>query len=393
MLYLISVIIFFAVLAVLIYRDKKIQVVGYILFMRRTKRFRSIIDRTAKRLPRFWKFFGTIAVISSFVFMAVGLFLMFMGANFILAKQITEPAASLILPTPTPQPVSAPGVIGIPFWFWIIAVAVIMVPHEFMHGVLARVEKVRLKSVGLLLLLIIPGAFVEPDERQLKKKRLLSKLRVFAVGSFINIIIGLALLMLASQMWHANVQPGLLITSVNQSSPAYASGLRPGMVIQSIGDREMETSFWDYSFLILRLHDSASEKAPNRIAQLMLFYTLADYKPNETVKIVVNGEGREITLGENPSIKGFAYMGIGARLNAKNTEVFSNLYPLLAFVWLLSLFVGIFNMIPLYPLDGGQIVESFAERVSKKYGRKISRAVTCIVLLLLLFNFIGPYIV
>ena len=39
--------------------------------------------------------------------------------------------------------------------------------HEFSHGILARVENVKINSIGLLLFAIIPGAFVEPDEEKL----------------------------------------------------------------------------------------------------------------------------------------------------------------------------------------------------------------------------------
>ncbi len=62
--YLLSVIAFFALLAVLIYRDrKKIQISYYLLYMRRTARFRNFIDSIAKASPRFWKVFGTVGVI------------------------------------------------------------------------------------------------------------------------------------------------------------------------------------------------------------------------------------------------------------------------------------------------------------------------------------------
>jgi len=392
--YMVSVLVFFALLAVIIYRDrKKIKVTGYVLFMRRTKRFGAIIDNIAKKSPHAWKLFGTAAVVSSFVFMGIGVFFLFLGTNLILSGQISEPAASLVLPTPASQTVSMPGVIGIPFWFWIIAVAIVMIPHEFMHGVLARVAKVRLKSVGLLLLAVIPGAFVEPDEKQLKKKKLMSKLRVFAVGSFINIIIGIGIFLIMSQLWSANVHSGLLITDVNQTSPAYDAGFRPGMVIQSIDGKRMETNFWDYSFLILQVPGAISEKMPDYTGQIMIFSSLASYNPDETVNIEVDGKSKQFTFGESPFIKDFAYMGLNTSLNVSDTSFFSFFYPLLAFIWIISFFVGIFNMMPLYPLDGGLIVESISEKFSKKHGKKISRAITYLILLILIFNFIGPYLV
>ena len=62
-----------------------------------------------------------------------------------------------------------PG-IDIPLFAGIISLAVLLVVHEFSHGLLARAAKVRLKSIGLLIFSIIPvGAFVEPDERQISK--------------------------------------------------------------------------------------------------------------------------------------------------------------------------------------------------------------------------------
>ena len=56
----------------------------------------------------------------------------------------------------------------IPFvWGWI-ALFVTMVVHEFAHGILSRVEGVRVKSMGIVAVLFAPiAAFVEPDEEDL----------------------------------------------------------------------------------------------------------------------------------------------------------------------------------------------------------------------------------
>jgi len=83
-----------------------------------------------------------------------------------------------------------PGV-TIPLWYGLIGLIVVMVVHELSHGVVARAEKLRLKSVGLVLFAVIPGAFVEPDEDELKKAPLLSRLRVYAAGSMANIVVAL----------------------------------------------------------------------------------------------------------------------------------------------------------------------------------------------------------
>jgi len=258
-LYLLSVIIFFLILAILIYRDRKNIDFKYVLFMRRTKRFRNILDKIAKKSILFWKIVGTIAFLVCLFFMINGTYTMFDVAYKVSIGVITQPALSIALPIPSEQMVVGPGFIGIPFWFWIIVVATILIPHEAFHGIIARAEKIRLKDVGLLLLAIFPGAFVEPDEKQLKKSKLMTKLRIFSAGSFINIVIGLLVIFLVQHLiWSSNVY-GILITSVNETSPAAEIGLKPGMVVESIDNKEMNMGFNDYSFLVLMVPRSNTE--------------------------------------------------------------------------------------------------------------------------------------
>ncbi|NIO44473.1 MAG: hypothetical protein GTN36_02865, partial [Candidatus Aenigmarchaeota archaeon] len=224
--YLLSVIIFFSFLAVLIYRDRKNIDFKYVIIMRRTKRFRDILDRIAKKSISFWKTVGTIAFIVCLLSMAFGIYQILNSAYLVYIGLIKEPAIQVVLPFPFEQGVSGPGFIGIPFWFWIIAVATILIPHESFHGIISRTENIKLKDVGLILMLLqyitipvviiyfiytqtfdlilflvalsfsIPGAFVEPDEKQLKKSKLMTKLRVFSAGSFINIVIGILIVLL-----------------------------------------------------------------------------------------------------------------------------------------------------------------------------------------------------
>ncbi len=393
--YLLSVIAFFGLLAALIYRDrKKIQMKYYLFYARRTKRFSSIIDSVARASPKFWKVFGTIGVIVAFGAMAFGLYSISQAAELALSGKIKEPAAGLVLPIPSSQPASIPGVIGIPFWFWIITIAIILIPHEFMHGVIARMEKVKLKSVGLLLLAIFPGAFVEPDEKQLAKKGIWPRLRVFAAGSFINILIGLsALFIVQTFLWGAAVQPGLLITSVAPDSPADLAGLKQGMLIEDF-DGAPQLGFYDYSAFVLlsKLPNSTSEQAPQTLGRLLLINRLSKHMPGDNVTLGAGGKAYSITLGNNTNVPNLAYLGVSTSLNTASAGSFAVLFPLLAFVWMLSVFVGVFNIMPIYPLDGGLMVEAVAKKCAKKKSKKIVRAITLVTLFILALNFIGPYL-
>ena len=66
--------------------------------------------------------------------------------------------------------------------------------------------------------------------------------------------------------------------------------------------------------------------------------------------------------------------------------------PLLTMIWLFSFAVGVVNILPLGPLDGGQFFRTIAERVFKKNARIVVRAVNYIMLLVILYDFVGPLI-
>jgi len=125
------------VIAILFHKQLKIDIEGPIL-MRKTKRLRGFIDGVAQRSPRFWKWTMNIGI-------PVGFFLMFLMLYLLIQSLQTlfqAPSVALILPG-----VDMPGQpIYIPFGYGIIALATVMIVHEFGHGILARVEGVRIKS-------------------------------------------------------------------------------------------------------------------------------------------------------------------------------------------------------------------------------------------------------
>ena len=145
-LYTLSVLLFFGILAIVIYSDRKNIDFKYILIMRRTKKFRKLIDNIAKDSPRFWKVIGTLGILVCFFYMIQGTFLL----------TIYQPKVQLVLPSLSPEISVSEVSINIPFWTWFIVILFILVPHELFHGIMARADKIRLKSVGLMMLAIFP---------------------------------------------------------------------------------------------------------------------------------------------------------------------------------------------------------------------------------------------
>ena len=77
-----------------------------------------------------------------------------------------------------------------PFYFtyWIIIIAVIAIPHEFFHGIFARLNNIKVHSTGFGFLGPFLAAFVEPDEKQMSKAKKFPQLAILASGTFANIL-------------------------------------------------------------------------------------------------------------------------------------------------------------------------------------------------------------
>ncbi|MBU3904824.1 MAG: site-2 protease family protein [Nanoarchaeota archaeon] len=420
-LYFVSVIAFFIILGLVIFADrKKIEIKSYVIFMRRTKRFRILIDEIAQFWPGFWKTIGTFGIIVCFLYMLLGTGFLINSSYNIAAGLVDKPTISLVLPTPFSQASIGPGYMSFPFWSWFLIILMILIPHELSHGILSRTEKIKLKSVGLLLLvlspialfitglygliagaltleslmvalfLILPGAFVEPDEKQLKKAKTITRLRVFAGGSAANIFVGLTVFMItAFILWPAMISPGVDIFYVNQSSPASNAGLTNGTIITHINNIPVSVSYCEYNngginAFLPYMCKSGSGYFVEEIGQAKIGDNIQMRSDEKTYDILVKAV--EVDGIEYP------FVGILYKPIIKNGDpgfLFS-LISFMSLLWIFSFAVAIFNILPIYPLDGGLMVETIIERFNKKSAKKIARAISLIVLLILLYNFFGP---
>jgi len=393
-IYLLSVIMFFAAIAYLIHRDRKnIQVDHHVIFMRRTKRFGDVIDKVAQLSPRFWKVIGTVGIAVCVYVMAYGIAQLYNVSRFVLSGLVTQPALQLILPMPSAELSVGPGFIGIPFWFWIVTIAFILIPHEFFHGIMARADKIRLKSVGLMMLAIFPGAFVEPDEKQLNKAKFITKMRVFAAGSFINIMIAVLIATsVNSMLWEPNIHPGVILGTVNDSAPAGLIGLKPGMLIEKIDGKSLNMSYVDYSAIMLQTANSMNENITINTGSYLLSYHLMQHKPGDMITVTADGKDYTVILDHHPDAASLPYLGVGyVSLNTERTDLFNLIFPIFAFIWMFSLGVATVNILPLYPLDGGLMLKALTDKyLSKNDSAAVVKGISMFILLLILFDIFGP---
>ena len=315
--------------------------VNFPLLMWKTQRLRGFIDRLANRAPRFWKAYMNLGIVISTIFMV----LMALGLIYSLKMVMDAPTVSLIVPG-----VEVPGSpIFIPLLSGLFALATVLIVHEFSHGILARVENIKINSIGLLLLAILPGAFVEPDEEELNSLRHGSRMRIYVAGSMANLTlaaIALVIMMLLSSFVLPVVfeEDGVAITRLTEDGNAI-NYLSEGMIIQSINN--------------VTVYDSESyQKA------------IATLRPNATVDIKTDQGEYSFQLKTNPMNKSLGFMGVQAESNNVIAESFDNhfytpllwvlvpLNELLFWIFFLNFAVGTFNLLPMKPLDGGHLLEN-----------------------------------
>jgi len=353
--------------------------------MWRTRRGLNLINRVG-RARRFWRVYGDLAVV-------VGIILMvFVFVNLVLnlAVLFTRPSAAVagvqfVLPGLVP---------GLTPLAWVIAIATVLLVHEFAHGFLLSSQGLKVKSVGGMLFLAIPGAFVEPDEKQLVKAPVMKRLRMYAAGAFSNVLfailcLGIILLLLVPK-------PGAYVYAVAKGYPADNHNIRLGMRLYSIDNFQINTNEDFENFMSMT-------------------------KPWQNVRVVTSAGENLITLAQNPYIENRGYLGVAvitafSRWNFVNPlfvlwtamsellgsnvfhpYVFDAVVPwavidILKWIFVLNIGIGLFNLMPAVPLDGGYIIRGMLEMMtSKERAKQISMMVSVVVLAIIMANFL-PFI-
>ena len=133
----------------------------------------------------------------------------------------------------------------IPLWYGILALVIAMVVHEFSHGILSRVANVKVKALGLLMFFFPVGAFVEPDEEEMKSMKKWERMRLYAAGPGSNMVIAIIFSFLFSSVMVASLEPssdGVLSASVVLDYGGEEAGLEPWMLITEVNDQTISNS-------------------------------------------------------------------------------------------------------------------------------------------------------
>ncbi|MEM5875133.1 MAG: M50 family metallopeptidase [Candidatus Aenigmatarchaeota archaeon] len=286
-----------------------------------------------------------------------------------------QPTIAIVLPSVSGYKYPGP-VISVPFFYWIVSIFLIILFHETMHAIIAINNGLEVKRYGIIYLFLIPiGAFVDLDETKLRKSNLKTKIKVYSAGSLGNFLLALiSFLIIYSSLYLFNIvieDWGVYFESTIPESPAEMVNLSG--VIYQIDDNRIKNTYDLSSFLLNKT-------------------------PGDKIKIYTTAGEYELELGEkdNKSFIGinnvktyFVYKGSKKKVSESFISLFSHLLILFRWVLLLSLGVGLANMLPIVPLDGGLVVRDILiEYFGKKRGEMITKFVSIAFILIILFSFI-----
>jgi membrane-associated protease RseP (regulator of RpoE activity) len=424
-----------------ILKKYNISLYGPALLMRTTKGI-GFLKKIANK-KRFWKAYGSTGIV--FCFIAMIVFVLFFLWNLTIVFGFTPEQRAELLPGPEYYLI-LPGInpiIPLDYLFYIIiAFIVAIVVHEFSHGILTLAQNLKVKSMGLLYMIIPIGAFVEPDEKQMKKTQIGKRMRVYSVGPLSNFFTFFICLLIFSFVFMSAVQPtdGADVFRVYDDTPADEIGLSTGSIIISVSDTEvknsnefsriMETTIPDQTVNISYVFKGEVFDKQVNLTSKYEFYTRYIDEVNETYKnesflgIQFNPySGNFMKILKNPlqdpvysffivlalpifGLEGFnpiispfveSYT-IEGPLAALPTNVFWIIVNILYWVAWLNLMVGIFNILPMVPLDGGYlfsdairtIVKRLKKDISDEKSEKIVGKVTLIFSLFILFVILAP---
>ena len=318
----------------------------------------SVLTKMLTRTKRGIRVFADVSVIAGFLMMGFAFWFLLSNISNFFVEPTEFAELTVLIPGITLTSASA-------ILYFLLSIPIVLVIHEGAHGIVATLEKIKIKTGGFAIFIALFAGFVEPDEKEFDDARKISKLRVIGAGATSNVIFAFALgaILLTNPLfalilpepfleWFYDAPDGVGIISIIEGSGAEKAGLQKNDVITGIDDIAIITP---------------------------VDFQKADLKPGDIVTVTVQRDGQLLQLPveimPSPDDPDKGLVGI-MRDSAFYKPVYNfiewdpQVSMFLLWLWMISFFIGIINMLPLPILDGGKFIYTIIEKKASE--RKIN---------------------
>jgi len=333
------------------------EIKAYSLTYKNTQ-VQSVLSKILTRTRRGIRVFADISVVAGFLMMGFAFWFLLNNLSNFFVEPTEFAELTVLIPGVTLTSASAIA-------YFLLSIPIVLVIHEGAHGIVASLEKIKIKTGGFVVFIALFAGFVEPDEEEFDKAKKISKLRVIGAGATSNVIFAFALgaILLTNPLfalilpepfleWFYDAPDGVGIISIIEGSGAEKAGLQKNDVITGI--------------------DGIAIITP-------VDFQKADLKPGDTVTVTVQRDGQLLQLPveimPSPDDPDKGLVGI-MRDSAFYKPVYNfiewdpQVSMFLLWLWMISFFIGIINMLPLPILDGGKFIYTIIEKKASE--RKVN---------------------
>lgn len=369
-----------------------------------------------------FRIYGTLGVFMVVVVSVLITVMLFFSLKYTLALKpeptgIYEPQNILLIP-------GINNYVPSTFAVWFAFVLTIAI-HEMGHGILCRIEQIKVKSVGVLIAVIPVGFFVEPDEEELEQRKGMPKMRMFGAGITNNIVIGFicfGLMVACLGMAVPSNQP--VIQGIYQNYSADLAGVPSDSLVTTVNGIPVSTRDQVSTILnstkpgdqvtlgiekdgvvtpyILTLTAWPTEY--NRTGGFMgVYYFQPEVLTSDPLSLLSPlGLLHLLVTPFDTSASGqyFKILAFESPLTDSYQVPFNQYWGLIHLLfwcgWI-NINVGIFNAIPMVPLDGGYILKEGVERTFEKkgwgkYAPHVVASVSYVLFVMLISLILLPYL-
>jgi len=315
------------------------------------------LTRLLGRTRRGIRVFADVSVVAGFLMMGFAFWFLFSNITNFFVQPSEFAELTVLIPGVTLTSASA-------IMYFLLSIPIVLVVHEGAHGIVATLEKIKIKTGGFAIFIAMFAGFVEPDEEEFDNAKKISRLRVIGAGATSNVIFafGLGVILLTNPMfamilpepflgWFYESPDGVLVLSIIEGGGAEKAGIKENDIITNIGDV--------------------------RIISPMDFQKV-DLKPGQTVDVTILRDGQQIifpvSIMASPDDPERGLVGIMRDNNLSFKPIYNYIEwnnpqfsMFLLWLWMISFFIGIINMLPLPILDGGKFIQTI---IDKKFSEK-----------------------